>query len=281
MMRRLVRVVVGLGLVVGLSIVAPPVRAQGVVTARGSSRVATAPGIPLGDTLVPATSGSPVIVPGNEATYKGKVIPQGLHYPTGSSFDFRLNKRYSRLVGTIYGDDAEVPGSGLALSVQDGSLADPSSPEIYRYVSQDGNERIHTFSINVQGLSVIAVSNPSTLPGGVEDIVAYLVPATPSFAPPTALAPMPNAVTPGGPLAFRWSAVPGAVAYYLQMWLVQPTSGNAVGTTSVTTTSLRVTGTSYTLPTAAYSRGAYHWRLASIRASGISPWGPEQTVTLH
>ncbi len=278
-MRSLGRVVVGLGLVVGLVVVVPGMQAQGVTATRIPARVAaTLPGVPLGDTLIDPGSSSPIIVPGNEATYRGKVIRQGLQYPIGSDFDFRLNKRYSRLVETIYSDDSEPSTFGIALSARNDSSG--PGPEIYRYVSGD-TQRIHAFSIDVRHVSVLGLSNPLGVPGATEDIVAYLVPAGATFSAPTLLAPSPDAVVQGNPLHFRWDSAPGATASYLQIWLSQPASSGGVGMNSVTTTSLRVTGTSYTLPTADYPHGIYQWRMASVSASGTSPWTPDQTVTLR
>ncbi len=284
--------IVGLGLIIGaLGLAGTPAQARSVIGPMGNGSRAGATGVPVQDVpTVPIAGSSSDISPlpaGNAETFRGHPIHNGIIIGVGGG-GLVLKRRYSRLVGTLYVSDnqgelepARTFTIGRVASSSD-DLGSATTIFAHTFSEDDMGDNGHpvsiTIDIPVNGAGAISLSA-----GGVSRfyIVGNLIPTSPSFAPPTALAPTPNAMIPSGPLPFRWSTVPGAVAYYLQVWLVQPASSSTIRSSSATTTSVRVVGTGYSLLTAAYARGTYRWRLASIGASGISPWGPEQTVTLR
>jgi hypothetical protein len=94
--------------------------------------------------------------------------------------------------------------------------------------------------------------------------------------------PGPNTLLTGPILPFIWKPFPNAAYYDLQIWLVSALQPQVLTSASMTIFSARLTGTSYQIKVKGMPNGVYHWRMAATDASGalISPWTPEQTVTI-
>ncbi len=108
-------------------------------------------------------------------------------------------------------------------------------------------------------------------------------PPTPVVRPLTTILPGQHAVLSGShTLPYSWNRYPGASYYYLQFWLVSPAQGQQITARSVTTFTVRLSGTSYNLDTSHMLKGTYVWRMAAVSLHGklLSPWTAEQSVTL-
>jgi len=292
-MRPLGKIAASLGIVVGIIMVSAPTQARGIVAAHGATRVSAAGPAP-GDVAPPgsvpleslpisyngsasgASSNSSKIVPGGASvTYHNYELPHGILVGYGG-ITVPLNRRYSRLVGTMYPDineGAGDPGLGIVVADVNADMATTIySMPVFSSESTRNPNYFH-FDVNIEGIKSLEVDYPSTI--GHEFLVAYLVP---DFPAPSTSTPKAAARLLPGTVPFRWNAVPGASAYYLQFWEVATAKGTVL---TPKTFSATVTGTSYALNAASYPRGVYHWRMASVGKAEISSWGPERILTLR
>ncbi len=278
-MRPLGKIVASIGIVAGIIMVSAPTQARGIVAAHGATRVSAVgapvdvvpPGdVPLESLPINFRSSSKIVPGGASITDNHRALTHGLIFK--NDFNVPLNKRYSRIVGTIYSDAQESYG-GIGLTIGNADILDSASnPAVIYNVNPQATTRFN-FDQSIAGIKMLNLADPVGI--GDEFLVAYLVP---DFPAPTTSTPKAAARLSPGTVPFSWAAVPGASAYYLQFWEVSAAKGMVLAPKTFSAT---VTGTSYALNAASYPRGVYHWRMASVGKAEISSWGLERILTLR
>jgi hypothetical protein len=118
---------------------------------------------------------------------------------------------------------------------------------------------------------------------GIQEIQSPGPGPTPKPASLQLAAPAQNATLTSGPVQFSWTSVPGAIAYYLDAYLVKAAPDAAITASTSMNISWQGATTSYSLDTTHLVKGTYRWRVAAIDQAGalIQPgWTAERTFTL-
>jgi protein involved in polysaccharide export with SLBB domain len=105
----------------------------------------------------------------------------------------------------------------------------------------------------------------------------------PKPSPLRLTSPAQNAVVKGDPAQFSWTAVPGAVTYYLQVYLDHVAPGTAIAPNASMNIAWQGSTATYSLDTTHLLKGIYRWRVAVVDKTGalIPPgWTAERTFTL-
>lgn len=95
-------------------------------------------------------------------------------------------------------------------------------------------------------------------------------------------APAARPAASAGPLLrLSWPRVPGAAYYYLQVWLTQAASGQAVSAGSRSSVAVQTSTANYTLDAHGMPSGRYQWRAGAVMAHGeLISWSAPKSATL-